>query len=166
MENFEKKKASFINDLNTQEKILYGALGVVLIFGFLYFILPIFNTKDKPISLAGRCGFNISSDNLRIEGWAFDGDTLAVSPDVKVHLLSENRKNEIVFNIDPNRVPRPDVVKGLNNPNAGMSGFGVIIPRELVAPGIYSIVLEQISAEGIRVFCSTIDGPFQKIRIN
>jgi hypothetical protein len=35
MENFGNKKASFINDLNTQEKLLYGALGVVLIFGFL-----------------------------------------------------------------------------------------------------------------------------------
>jgi hypothetical protein len=42
MENFGNKKASLLNDLNMPEKLLYAALGIVLIFGFIYFILRYF----------------------------------------------------------------------------------------------------------------------------
>jgi hypothetical protein len=165
MENFDKKKASFLNDLNTQEKLLYSAFGIVLIFGFLYFILPNF-LKDKPISLGGRCAFKISPDNRIFQGFAFDGDTGKTYKDVKIHMLTKDRKSQYSFDIDPNRVQRPDVAEVFSAPEAVSSGFGVIIPRDLVPPGEYSVTLEQVSVDGIRVFCSTDGGPFNKIKIN
>jgi hypothetical protein len=165
MENFDKKKVSFLNDLNTQEKLLYSALGVVLIFGFIYFILPSF-FKEKPISLSGRCGFTISPDNRLFQGFAFDGDSGKAYKNVKIHLLSKDKKSEYSFAIDPNRVERPDVAKTFSSPEAALSGFGVIIPRDLVPPGEYSVTLEQISDEGVRIYCSADGGPFNKIKIN
>lgn len=67
MENFNKKTTSLLNDLNMQEKLLYGALGIVLIFGFFYFFVPKFISPEK-ISLQGKCDVHVLKEKQSIVG--------------------------------------------------------------------------------------------------
>lgn len=153
MENFDKKKVSFLNDLNTQEKLLYGALGVTLIFGFIYFIMPSF-FKEKPISLSGICEIVLQKNQSVIAGWAFDKDTGQTGKSITIHFLSKDRKNEVLLNV-PQRIDRPDVSKAFNLTNVNDAGFGGIVPTGDLSIGENSIVLEQVASDGTRVLCGT-----------
>jgi hypothetical protein len=153
MENFGNKKASFINDLNTQEKLLYGALGVVLIFGFIYFILPSF-FKEKPISLSGACDIVLQKNDTVIAGWAFDKETGKTSKNIIIHFLSKDRASEILLNVTQ-RVDRPDVSAAFHLTNVNDLGFGADVPTADLSVGENSIVLEQVASDGTRVLCGT-----------
>ena len=153
MENFANKKASFLNNLSTLEKLLYSALGVVLIFGFIYFILPSF-FKEKPISLEGICDLSVKDDRTVIAGWAFDGGTKQVVSNLKIHLLSKDRIENIIIPVKIDRVARPDVAK-IFNASVEASGFGVSVPLDKINPGEYSIIVEQLPEDGVRVLCGS-----------
>lgn len=153
MENFDKKKASFLNELNTQEKVLYGALGVVLIFGFIYFILPSF-FKGKPISLSGACDIVLQKNDTVIAGWAFDKETGQTGKSITIHFLSKDRKNEVLLDITQ-RLDRPDVSAAFHLTNVNDAGFGGNIPIGDLSTGENSIVLEQVALDGTRVLCGT-----------
>ena len=153
MENFDKKKASFLNDLNTQEKLLYSALGVVLIFGFIYFIMPSF-FKEKPISLSGACDIVLQKNDTVIAGWAFDKETGKTSKNIIIHFLSKDRRNEVLLNVTQ-RVDRPDVSAAYNLTNVNDAGFGANVPTADLSVGENSIVLEQVALDGTRVLCGT-----------
>ena len=154
MENFDKKKASFLNDLNTQEKLLYGALLVVLIFGFIYFIVPSFS--DEKISLAGKCSIKdlnpvSSTKPFILAGWAFDNNTKKTyEENVKIRLISLDRAQTYVMKSDP--VDRPDVANawGLDS-SAIKSGYGAVFNN--VIPGMYEVIIEQVANDGSKVLC-------------
>jgi hypothetical protein len=153
MENFGNKKASLLNDLNMPEKLLYAALGIVLIFGFIYFILPSF-FKGKPISLSGACDIVLQKNDTVIAGWAFDKDTGQTGKNIIIHFLSKDRKNEVLLDITQ-RVDRPDVSAAFHLSSLNNAGFGGNIPIGDLSIGENSIVLEQVTSDGTRVFCGT-----------
>ena len=153
MENFDKTRVSFLNDLNTQEKLLYGALGVVLISGFIYFVLPSF-FKGKPISLSGACDIVLQKNDTVIAGWAFDKDTGQTAKNITIHFLSKDRKNEVLLGITQ-RFDRPDVSAAFNLKNVNDAGFGGNVPNGDLSTGENSIVLEQVASDGTRVLCGT-----------
>jgi hypothetical protein len=153
MENFGNKKASFPNDLNTQEKLLYGTLGILLIFGFIYFILPFF-FKEPPISLSGACDIVLQENDTVIAGWAFDRATGQTGKNIIIHFLSKDRKNEVLLDIKQ-RLDRPDVSAAFHLTNVNDAGFGGRVPIGDLSIGENSIVLEQIASDGTRVLCGT-----------
>jgi hypothetical protein len=155
MENLGNKKASFLNDLNTQEKLLYSALGIVLIFGFIYFIVPTFS--DEKISLAGKCDIKnlnpvSSTKPFIVAGWAFDFNTKKTYAEkVKIHLISLDRVSRYSMKSKP--FERPDVAKAFALDNSAIkSGYGAIF--SYVLPGIYEVIIEQKSNDGTKVLCS------------
>lgn len=153
MENFGNKKASLLNDLNMPEKLLYAALGIVLIFGFIYFILPSF-FKGKPISLSGACDIVLQKNDTVIAGWAFDKETGQTGKSITIHFLSKDRKNEVLLDITK-RLDRPDVSAAFHLTNVNDAGFGGNIPTADLSTGENSIVLEQLALDGTRVLCGT-----------
>lgn len=166
MENLNKKSSfDFVNRLEPLEKILYGALVLLLIFGAINFS-GLFSSHEKPISLGGRCGFTIMTNGATFNGYAFDADTGLASKTLKIQLLSIDRKNHFTFSVDSkDLVERPDVAKAFNAPNAVLSGFNVVIPKDLINPGQYHVILEQLTEDGIRVLCNIDGGPDKIVEI-
>lgn len=157
MENFSDKKTNLFNTLSMQEKLLYAALAIVVIFGLIRYFLPIF-LLDKPISFKGSCDGSFRKDDKTVAGWAFDANTGETIDNLRLHITSFDRSIYYIAKNTNGRVARPDVVKAFNVPKAQMSGFGISIPADILREKTqYELILEQTNSDGVKIFCKLND---------
>ena len=89
----------------------------------------------------------VASAIINVVGWVFDERSGTAPDKVQVQFTTEN--GQLYKTFDAFRgTKRLDVVKAFNQPGAEMSGFGLSIPANTMAPGIYNVGILQNTATG------------------
>jgi hypothetical protein len=112
-------------------------------------VIPKPNAEGKAVHNSATCAIDIpknaalvsAKENLRIAGWAYDGETMTTPVTVQVNLVSVNELNNKI--LDATRFKRPDLVTGLKNSSIEMAGVDLIIPANTLVPGKYDLVILQ-----------------------
>lgn len=112
-------------------------------------VIPKPNAEGKAVHNSATCAIDMpknaalvsAKENLRIAGWAYDGETMTTPVTVQVNLVSVNELNNKI--LDATRSKRPDLVESTKKNGVEMAGINLTIPANTLVPGKYNLVILQ-----------------------